>query len=120
VAHPVGALGANLNATNKKGRTAFHSFAEGMANRAGYLMTTSIHDPRSELPKVGRTERWGEYINWFSRVGADINATDNEGYTPLHVSCFTFSYHTYFMPFHISALDYAEIYFAESEIYRQS
>jgi len=50
-------------------------------------------------------------------VGADINATDNEGYTPLHVSCFTFSYHTYFMPFHISALDYAEIYFAESEIY---
>lgn len=105
--------------------------------------TLVINNPlRWELitfTKVGISECWGDGVNWFARVGksfplcpliqyitlnrvsgADVNATDSQGFTPLHLACYGFSYHTFFMSFRISALDYAEQCFAENEIYRYS
>lgn len=113
------AKGANVSATNNRGRTPLHSYAEGMANRLGHLMMTEIKDPQNEMRRVGQKDTWGDHINFFVRLGADVNATDSEGYTPLHVACFAFSYQTYFISFRISALDYAEVYFADCEIYKR-
>jgi hypothetical protein len=109
--------GARITATNAKYRTPLHNAGEAVARRTCRYLGQFVTDPTTELRHIGKKEHWTDIIVLLCRNGADINAKDSLGYTPLHVVCFTFSYETYLLAFRLTALQYGEL-FPDADVFR--
>ena len=76
--------GADVNARNKYGWTPLHCAIEIYGGGIAHFEIVPAGENTFELKEKKREASSGEIVRYLIKNGADVNAKDNEGYTPLY------------------------------------